>query len=631
MKTYALFLFLLLALSWSCRAAEESEPNDAATQADPVAANETMAGLIGYANGGTTDAADWFTSLVPDDGTLRLVFEAQNTSGNAGADFFVQIFNSKNGNLLSQTYANTPVGQTERDTLYVYGLAKDSIFVKITSAYSYSYSFHYHLLPAAANDREPNDLVENAQVVPSDGSAAGRISYANGDTQDPADWFATMLADDGTLRLIFEAENTSHNAGADFFVQILNSKRANLLSQTYANTPIDGTVRDTLYVYGLAHDTVFFKITSAYSYDYSFAYTLLPAAASDTEPNNETAEAQSIAATEPTTGRISYTNGDTQDPADWFTSLLPDDGTLRMIFEAKNTSHNAGADFFVQILNSKSGNLLSQTYANTPIDGTVRDTLYVYGLAQEAVYFKITSAYTYDYTFHYALLPAHTPDREPNDERALAQKITANDTVHGRISYQNGDVFDGADWFGSLLPDFGTVEVVLEARNTSHNAGADFFFQILSSNNTNLLNKTYANTPIDGTVRDTLYVNGLAKDSLFFKVTSAYSYDYTFTYRMYSPTSARPGPVAARLFTVYPNPSGGQMTLAPTITASRVFVQVIDAYGRTVAAQTLDHTTPSTNIPLDLTMEHPGLYFVCLTTATGQTYTQRIVLHPTLP
>ncbi|MGB3619311.1 MAG: T9SS type A sorting domain-containing protein [Catalinimonas sp.] len=624
MKSLTSLAVLLLLLSPAAHAAEESEPNGTLAQADTIAADVDVQGRVGYTNGTTTDPYDWFRSLPNDDGTLELFVQTTNTSGATSSDFYVDVFNRSSGLLFTRSLLNTAVNTLIRDTIRVWGLAQDTVFFRVRSSGSYDYALRYRmLLPPTAADPEPNGALAASVVVEEGDLTEGRIGYTNGTTTDPYDWYVTLPDDDGTLELFVQTTNTSNRDWSDFYVDVFNRSSGLLLTRSLLNTAVDTTIQDTIRVWGLARDTIYYRVRSSGSYGYSFRYVTQPSAVdSDPEPNGTLEAAAQISPTISQSGRIGYTNGTTTDPYDWFRSLPNDDGTLELFVQTTNTSNRDWSDFYVDVFNRSSGLLLTRSLLKTAVDTTIQDTIRVWGLARDTVFFRVRSSGSYDYALRYVTVPPAVPtDPEPNGSRQTAASLAPTASQAGRIGYTNGTTTDPYDWFGTLMTDAGTLLTVIEATNTSNRDWSDFYVDVFNRSGGLLLTRSYLNTAVDTTFRDTLRIDGLAQDSIFYRVRSLGSYAYVLSDQVDRVTSAERTDPAA-LFRLYPNPTRDvvYVDLAPDARGARL--EVRDVTGRTVTTLT---PTASGPVRLDVQGLAPGVYWVRMTTPAGETYGRRLV------
>lgn len=518
----------LLTLSTQLQAANETEPNGSFTTANETFDDSTF---IGTTVGVNDD--DYLFTVLPDDGTVEVIVNYTNNSGDPGADLYAYAYNRGRAQIITRNYINIPVGATQQDTFYLYCQAKDTLFLRLFSGTSgFAYNLKYNLILPISNDVEPNGDFADAKEMFDGVTQTGRISYTNGIANDANDYFFTVLPDDGTVEFIYEYTNTSNNVGADLYLYTYNRSKAQLTSDSKVNVLTTGTFRDTLYVYCQAADTFYFRLFSTGCFNYTINYNLLPANTPDLEPNNDFATAKPIADGVPQSGRTAYNNGLTTDQNDYYYTVLPDDGTVRFVYEYTNTSNSSDADLYLYTYNRSRGQLTSDSKVNVLSTGTFSDTFYVYCQAADTFYFRLFSSGCFNYTVQYDLLPANTPDLEPNFDFATAKPVADGVPQSGRIGYRNGLTNDDNDYFYAVLPDDGTVEFIYEYTNTSNDGGSDLYFYSYNRSRSQQTSDAKVNVPATGTYRDTFYVYCESADTFYFRATSSGCFNYTLTYNL---------------------------------------------------------------------------------------------------
>jgi ElaB/YqjD/DUF883 family membrane-anchored ribosome-binding protein len=536
-----LFVFAMLFAPAPAGAQEESEPNNTLASADAL----PPAGLTGRIGcEGAADRDDYFRAESENDGTLRLLVTYTNRSGNSGADATAYLFDGNGALLLSQSRYNVPAGSTVTDTLTVYGRQRGPVFFRLYSTFCFDYSIQYALLPApTGNDPEDNGTLATAGALEHDRQAEGRIGYSSNGGQDRDDYWRAELPDDGTVRLSLTLINTSNNGGADATVYIYDGDGTLLASQSAFNVPAGGTREVDLSAFCRARDEVFFRIYSTFSFGYRIRYVVDPPPTDgDREDNDSFATAAEIDLSADTEGRLGYLDATDQDRDDYFRTELNDDGTIRLIVTYFNTSNNGGADATAYIYGDDRRLLRSSATFNVAADGSRTDTLFATGRARDEIYVRLYTTYCFGYSLRIDLLEPETGgDEEPNNNISTAAPIAHRTATEGRVGFTSGTGQDRDDYFRAVLPDDGTVRLTVTYLNESSNSGADATAYLYDGDGTLLTSKNNFNQPTNVVQTDTLHAYGRARDTVYFRLYSTFSFGYRIEYELLpAPTAPDP-------------------------------------------------------------------------------------------
>lgn len=183
------------------RAAADVEPNDTAEQAQPIPVDAPTTGLLGFGNPEFTDTVDWFVVTMERPGTLSVELEADATL----TPFLYLLDLDGRRELARDAGGSATLRSIERA-----GLAPGSYFVRIQRANGYGgYTLVPGVVPAGVEgDREPNDVVEQAQPLPLNRALTGLLGFGNQKHTDTVDWFSVTLDASGGLRVHLTAEET---------------------------------------------------------------------------------------------------------------------------------------------------------------------------------------------------------------------------------------------------------------------------------------------------------------------------------------------------------------------------------------------------------------------------------------
>ena len=499
----------------------DPEPNDDFASAVQFNAKDTVRGRIGHTSV-STDGNDYYYSALPEDGTMQIIWDQNNTSNTATSDIWLTIYNKAQSNIGSNAQANQPIGLNGPDTLYIFCRKADTVFFRINSTGCFTYNLRYSMLPIAPPDPEPNDDFASAVQFNAKDTVRGRIGHTSVST-DGNDYYFSALPEDGTMQIIWDQNNTSNTATSDIWLTIYNKAQSNIGSNAQVNQPIGLNGPDTLYIFCRKADTVFFRINSTGCFTYNLRYSMLPIAPPDPEPNDDFASAVQFNAKDTVRGRIGHTSVST-DGNDYYYSALPEDGTMQIIWDQNNTSNTATSDIWLTIYNKAQSNIGSNAQVNQPIGLNGPDTLYIFCRKADTVFFRINSTGCFTYNLRYDLLQSSSLELEPNNSFDESQLISSTDSIVGNVGYRSVRV-DGNDYFKLFNLKKLSIKVFLEANNTSNTSGSDFYINLYNTSRGRIDGESYPNHPV-GPWKDTLEFNCLPEDTLFFRVNSTGCFSY---------------------------------------------------------------------------------------------------------
>ena len=232
-----------------------------------------------------------------------------------------------------------------------------------------------------------------------------------------------------------------------------------------------------------------------------FASLLLQRAmAAETEPNNTSATANTLAANGSNSGKINSA-GD----IDWWKVTTTADGRLDVTLAPLS-----GRYTWVYIYDKNGTTLLNSKYSNGAF------TFSQDGLAAGTYYLKVNTYYGTDtgsYNISNTLVqPADANDAEPNNSRAQAKVLPLAGNRTGHVGYYYDNARDTADWWQVTTNADGQLNLTLTQGN-----GEYVWIYLFDNNGTTLLNSQYSN----GTF--TLSQNGLAAGTYYIRVNCYYS------------------------------------------------------------------------------------------------------------
>lgn len=517
----------------------DAEPNGNFASSTFISQNETKKGHIKYILNGVIDDNDYYRAKTLYDGTFKVYVSVTNTSGATNWSYLT-LFGSNKVQLAAKYPTGStsiPAGATVYDTITLYGRGVDSVFFKFEASGTFSYDIKYDVIETKNNDSEPNGTFASATQVNQNETKKGHIKYILNGVIDDYDYYRAKISYDGTFKVFVSATNTS-GVPNWLYLTVFGSNKTQLSAKYISGTtsvPTGATIYDTITLYGRGVDSVFFKIEASGTFSYNFKYDVIETKNNDTEPNGSFSSAVLIKQSEIKTGHIKYILNGIIDDYDFYRSKTSDDGTLKIYVKATNTS--AASNWLSLSVYGSNKTQLAQRYiSGTTSIGfgtTVYDTITLYGRGIDSVFYRFESTGTFSYSFSYEILDKSTNDAEPNGSFATAVPVNRLVTLPGHIKYILNGVIDDYDFYRTKTSDDGTVKIYMSATNTG-NASGWLYLVAYGSDRVGQLAAKYisGSTSIHpgAMVYDTLTLNGIAVDSVFFRIESSGTFSYTLKY-----------------------------------------------------------------------------------------------------
>ena len=411
---------------YNASAAGDIEPNNTPGTAGVLDINSKRAGEVGFYYNNQRDSLDWYKITTPADGLVRLKLKSGN-----GQPMYAYLYDYNGTTQLA--YASGS------DSFYVNmdGLTAGTYFIKVKPTASNGFGPYTLtdslILPAEANDTEPNNSFDKAVALLTNTGTTGHVGYYYNLKRDSSDWYKINTAQDGMLKILLKPSNTQY-----LYAYLYDADGKTLLKSGNGNTAFSFTMD------GLAAGSYFVKVAPYYSNGFA-AYTLQDSlfavpVANDAEPNNTALQAVAIDLNTNVTGHIGYYNSLKRDSTDWYKITTNADGMLKIKL-AVNNAQNLKAELF-----DKNGTTSLKTAY-----GTGNVILKADGLAPNTYYLKINSYNTtgfQGYTLTDSLLTYnYANDAEPNNKPYLAKAIAAGSTVTGHTSFYANALRDSTDWW----------------------------------------------------------------------------------------------------------------------------------------------------------------------------------------
>ena len=276
-------------------------------------------------------------------------------------------------------------------------------------------------------------------------------------------------------------------------------------------------------------------------------------AQSETEPNDFLEAANPLPLATPTTGQV----GCAQDQSDYFLAFPPDDGTIQLFVSYTNQSEDNGADATTVIYNHRGVILGSNVTVNVPTGETRHDTLTLHCRQRDTLYFRTVSSRCFSYEISYRHeAPTGPDDAANNDLIATAGPIAEGELRRGRIGYIGRAGRDATDYYVTVPPDDGTVQLYVAYTNESRDDGADATTVIYNYRGVTLGSNVTINVPAGETRFDTLTLHCRQRDTMYFRVITSQCFSYQLSYRHFGPAGPDDGADNDLLATATPITSG---------------------------------------------------------------------------
>ncbi|MBP6391660.1 MAG: T9SS type A sorting domain-containing protein [Flavobacteriales bacterium] len=317
--------------------ATEVEPNNSVAEALPLPYDTEMEGHLGFITDpawGGSDIYDYFRIVLPEDGTLRVIVESENTGG------LLSPINVHLEGFYAQALETGMNSIPLIDTLYWPCVNADTFALQMAmptyTDCGVSYRIRYEVAaPYFETETEPNNSVAEALDLPYATDMEGHLgfmAYSGFGGSDIYDFFRIVLPDDGTLRVIIESENTGG------LLTPINVHLEGVYAQALETGMNSIPLLDTLYWPCVNADTFELRLAMPTYTDCGVSYrirydVMTHAFAGDVEPNNEFAEATPVVMDVPVDGHLRY-GWQTSDHFDMYRVVKADTGHFRIISEA---------------------------------------------------------------------------------------------------------------------------------------------------------------------------------------------------------------------------------------------------------------------------------------------------------
>jgi PKD repeat protein len=431
----------------------ETEPNNTFETAQPLTPGDIVTGAFSE----ESDLSDYYRISIPDDGKLTIYY-----APSSGLGCLLTLYSAAGIELKMGQGSWLMAGVN--DTISVSNLGQGTYFVSVTrqneyaGAGTYNLSVHFEgaTLPS---DREPNDTAEQALLIPLDQEITGRLGYRTEDSFDNADHYLVSIPDDGTLRIDYAEEVTAANGLVLYTEQGIELKRSQ-------NSWLNPGGEDLILMGGLAkgvYRVMVFRENEyaghgSYRLTASFQHPIIHT--SEPEPNDSVEIALPLTLVVPFSGHLGFRSEDSFDDADFYSVMIPDDGTLTLTLDKGDVTNLAPT----MILYTETKAELARGRQNWLNPGGV-DNIVAPNLAAGTYFLKIFRENEYAGYGSYTItatytMPAGANDQEPNNSFETANALSIHGAPQaGRLGFLNLGYPDNEDHYWFDLAYSGSIEL----------------------------------------------------------------------------------------------------------------------------------------------------------------------------
>jgi len=517
----------------------DAEPNSSYASAILLPQGEIKSGHIKYASNGGTDDLDYYRTKTTKDGTLKIYVSATNRSG-GNSWLYLTTYDGGNKGQINGRYitgtTSVQAGATVFDTITIFGRGVDSVFFKFEATGAFSYNVSYDVKDINPGDPEPNGSFAEATAIKPLEIKSGIVRYAANGTFDNSDFYKAKTPNAGTLKIYVSGTNRS-GTNSWLYLTTFGSKKLQINARYISGTTsvvAGATVYDTITLFGISEDSLFFKFEASGAFSYNLSYEITDINPGDAEPNGSFAEATAINPQEKKSGIIKYGTNGTFDDFDFYRTKTPDDGTLKIYISANNRSGASGW-LYLRTFGGNKGQINARYISGTAsvlAGATVFDTITIFGRDVDSVFFRLESSAAFSYTISYQIVDTSASDPEPNGSFSLATVVNPKEVKLGHVQYASNGTFDNLDFYRTKTREDGTLKIYVAGTNIS--GGIAWLYLTVFGGNKAQINSRYisgsTSVAAGATVYDTITIRGRGADSVFFRFEANNAFTYAFSY-----------------------------------------------------------------------------------------------------
>lgn len=314
------------------------------------------------------------------------------------------------------------------------------------------------LFGRAQTEQEPNDNSGQANALAASTTTTGNINCGN----TTADWFVLTTPADGLLSLAVNVSNTGTPGSVQ--VQVFNSG-GGLLANNGVASGNPAVLEYPCYAAGLYYIQVYGNSPDCYNYSLNWSLSQ-PLYANDSEPNNNTTEADVLPAITPgnnINGHVNFLNYPNN--ADYYRIVTTDQGSITFTMIAENAGAANATGLQMQMFNS-GGGLLENWSTAVGGDGspdTTVITTYCRGAGAYYIHIYANASCGVSYRLRFnGTAPVYANDTENNDNSGQATNVAYDMMTEGRLAFYYDD---NDDWFAITPSDQGIIHIEVMAEN----------------------------------------------------------------------------------------------------------------------------------------------------------------------
>lgn len=192
----------------TCPKANDTEPNDDKGSGDVLVSGETVEGRLGYKDdSGYRDENDWYKIEVPEDGTVELEYDLDQTYELKLNWMDFRWYNAKNDDYPSR--ASTGWYPSDNGKLAITNVSVGTYYIQMQRRSGHGgYTLKYTFTPSSfEKDAEPNDNKGEGTEIAIGETVQGHLGFRDAtDNVDDNDWYKIEVPGDGRIDLVYDLD-----------------------------------------------------------------------------------------------------------------------------------------------------------------------------------------------------------------------------------------------------------------------------------------------------------------------------------------------------------------------------------------------------------------------------------------
>ena len=449
----------------ACPKANDGEPNDDKGSGDVLVNGETVEGRLGYKDdSGYRDENDWYKIEVPEDGTVELEYDLDQTYELKLNWMDFRWYKASNNDYPSR--ASTGWYPSDNGKLAITNVSVGTYYIQMQRRSGHGgYTLKYTFTPSSfEKDAEPNDNKGEGTEIAIGETVQGHLGFRDAtDNVDDNDWYKIEVPGDGRIDLVYDLDQT--NELAINWMDVRWYKASNDDYPSRESTGWYPKANDTLSVTNAGKGTYYIQMQRKSGHGgYTLKYLFTPSKYSnDSEPNDEKGQGDEIAMGGTVQGHLGYRDAtDYVDDNDWYKIVVPEDGRVDLIYNCEQTY-----ELKLNWMDFRWYKASNNDYPSRESTGwypNPSDTLTIDDAGKGTYYIQMQRKSGHGgYTLKYVFTRNSTPvDEEPNNEADQVTQVIENDGIAtGHLGYRDeNDNTDKDDWFKLDTRNSGVMLVV---------------------------------------------------------------------------------------------------------------------------------------------------------------------------